>query len=470
MEGLQLLADNNGSSRGRAKKRKADCLGRVAAASGRCGEGGTTGSRETATTVGAVAGGNRGGRGSLTGWTTCPLCGRHSSKRYALGRGIATHLHAVHTPWNPGPTERKRRRRLAERRANDKWRTAAVDDEQGLETVVEEERESWLPTLKEMDEWDVKVLQIVADLEAAPTTTAQSNNNASDGVKRVRPGLDRNGRKSQDYRESLPEFIQAAADGDLGRLQTIVQKISKTDGPIGIRELLHTRDRHLSSAEHWAAGGGHLQCLELLLQLRRDQHGEQADPTVTKTKAKRTRRRDGKTCLHFAARNGHLKCVQFLVEDQKFVVDEVSGDGTTPMHMACFGGHVDVANYLIENGANVHATNEWGCGAAHWVGMTRSTSEAEVRKLCRLLHSQGACFVTRQKQGHTALHKAAQKLNRPVIEYMAQSSLDGGAGLTADQRIQVGLPDHGGHTASEIWRSVGGDEEFAKRMKDEWGW
>jgi Ankyrin repeats (3 copies) len=429
------------SSSSSMRKRKADCLGRVAAAN----------STESS------------GRGALTGWTTCPLCGRHSKKRYALGRGIASHLQAVHTPWKPGKTEKKKRRRQAERSANKKQRQGE-DGQQPLDAQDEVEREAWEPTQKEIEEWDAKVLQIVAELEAK-----LSQSNVVEDVELVRPGLDRNGRKSHAYRESLPKFLQAAADGNLELLQTMVKEVCKAKGPTGIRELIDTRDRHLSSAEHWAAGGGHLPCLELLRQLRRE-HGRQLDSTQDTTVTKRTRRRDGKTCLHYAARNGHLKCVQYLVEDQKHLVDEVSGDGTTPFHMACFGGHVNVVNYLIEKGADVLATNEWGCGATHWVGMTRCNSETEVRRLCGLLQSRGACFVTPQKQGHTALHKAAQKLNRHVIEYIAQSSDEGGAGLTAEQRIQVGRPDQGGHTASEIWMSAGGEEDFAKRMNDEWGW
>ena len=52
------------------------------------------------------------GRGSLTGWVQCPLCPLKSQKRFSGGRGIAAHLHAVHTPWKPpSQKELKRRRR-----------------------------------------------------------------------------------------------------------------------------------------------------------------------------------------------------------------------------------------------------------------------------------------------------------------------------------------------------------------------
>lgn len=47
------------------------------------------------------------GRGSLSGWTLCPLCEKYSNKKYALGRGIANHLQDIHTPWNPGKLVQK---------------------------------------------------------------------------------------------------------------------------------------------------------------------------------------------------------------------------------------------------------------------------------------------------------------------------------------------------------------------------
>lgn len=423
-----------------ATKRKADSIGRVA--------GSTT---------------EFSGRGAQSGWTTCPLCGRHSKKLYALGRGIASHLQSVHTPWNPGKAEKKKRRRLAERRANSKRRERHEDNSDAAES---EERKHWEPTQKEIDNWDACVLQIVKEIE----DKASQKGDIPSGVGFVAPGLDRNGKACNAYRESLPEFLQAAADGDLKRLQSMITAAFKPNDSSGICNLIGIRDRNLASAEHWAAGGGHLPCLALLLRLRRESNGSVDRAQDAQTGPKKMRRRDGKTCLHYAARNGHLKCVHYLIEDQHHVVDDQSGDGTTPFHMACFGGHADVATYLSDKGADLFASNAWGCGATHWAGMTRNESAEEVRRLCDLLRSKGASFVARQNQGHTVLHKAAQKLNRHVIEYIAQSSEDGGAGLTAGEMVSVGLPDHGGHTASEIWRSVGGEGGFANRMRDDWGW
>jgi hypothetical protein len=446
-----IIDDSVGTSR----KRKADSLGRVA---------------ETD----AV----QSGRGALVGWTTCPLCGRHSQKRYALGRGIASHLHAVHTPWKPSKIERKKQRRMEERRrAEKRQKSAAVYDAADQDAATSGETpavlEVWEPSQEEIDSWDERVLQILKNVEE----TKDHDNNDDDGVhqkgelgKNViieAAGFDRNGQPSKTYRKSLPEFIQAAADGDLTRLKEMVAevKVSKSkENRVAVWDLVDTRDRHLSTAEHWAAGGGHISSLKYLLDLRQN-HMSPSEKDVSEdgSNVKRTRRRDGKTCLHYSARNGHLDGVKFLVEEQGTPIDEISGDGTTPFHMACFGGHFEVAEFFIGQNANVRAVNDWGCSAAHWAGMTISKEAAQVRQLCNVLRKAGVSFSERQKQGHSCAHKAAQKLNRSVIEWMAES-------LSAEEKKQAGKPDMGGHTPSDIWRSVGGGKEFAKWMEEKLGW
>jgi hypothetical protein len=48
---------------------------------------------------------------------------------------------------------------------------------------------------------------------------------------------------------------------------------------------------------------------------------------------------------------------------------------------------------------------------------------------------------------------------------MAETAENGGAGLTMEELRQAGRPDDGGHSPSEIWRSVGGDNDFARFIK-----
>ena len=448
------------------------------------------------------------GRGSEAGWVNCPLCGRHSRKKFAMGRGIAAHLHAVHTPWNPGKVERQKRRRIRERKLrefhnktllqqeNDKpecntttssssccrqpWQQQQQQPSElpnnGHDQILYQENHTWEPTEKEAEEWNQRVLQIVKELEEQhskisndneekdpPTSTTQSTNSAPAGV-------DRNGKEIKSYRSSLPPFVQAAANGDLASLKEMVEAKEK-DTENEILELLNGRDRHLSTAEHWAAGSGHLECLKYLHKVRDQIAGKESCVEKQKEQRKKIRRRDGKTALHYAARNGHVECINYLIQVQGHAVDEKSGDGTTPFHLACFGGHIDAIKALIQkHGADPLLANDFDCNAGHWIGMTKCESVDIIRKMCRLLQQAGVSFVHRQKQGHTCLHKAAQRQNRHVIEWMAQSLVEGGAGLSSEENKAAGEPDEGGHVPSEIWRSVGGAVEFADWMQRELGW
>jgi hypothetical protein len=397
------MASNDGQH-----KRKADVLGRL----------------DSSSTL---------GRGSLSGWTNCPLCDPKRKKQYALGRGISAHLLAVHTPWK----KKERRKQSKKQRQNS-------EDEQ----QKDQQEEGWVPTAKEEDKWAQRVAELTAKLEHEYQS---------------KPGVDRGGKPSKSYRESLQPFMQAAADGKPEELQRMIGEAEEKGE---LARLLLARDRNGSTPEHWAAGGGHLECLKMLLK-KRDRLPK-VDSAITSDKEvqkKKLRRRDGKTCMHYAARNGQIECIRYLVEQRSDPVDARSGDGTTPLHMACFGASSAVVQYLVKHGADIRAVNEWSCSAAHWLAMSQSKDGEAVCSLSRVLLQAGIPFVAVQKQGHSALHKAAQKLNRHVIEWMAKTKVEGGAGLTKMERQHASKPDNGGHRPSDIWSSAGGDTAFAAWIK-----
>ncbi|MGK3745739.1 MAG: hypothetical protein ACI90V_012600 [Bacillariaceae sp.] len=486
------------------------------------------------------------GRGSLSGWTLCPLCEKYSNKKYALGRGIANHLQDIHTPWNPGKLAQKIHRRKYEtsqreremiirnsRKKKKRQRLNYDDDDANNNNVKDDEDEddpsssfepliSWEPTDEENKVWATKILQILQQIEEQKTmipsvesepesleTTMKLNKNVSSnetGGKPL-PAAERSGKPAVTYRQSLPPFLMAASKGDIVKIRELVEEAKRKDNNgkksvravqnngnakkhnnddydyLHLRALLNTSDRHKSIADHWAAGGGHLDCLRYLYELR----GTLSEVVVVisnevqqqlhqKQKSRALRRRDGKTCLHYAARNGHMDCIRYLLEEQHqhihHNVDEGSGDGTTPLHLACYGGHPKTVKYLIEKfGANVNTNNDWGCGSSHWVGMTISESDESIRKLCGYLYEQcEISFVDTQGQGHTTLHKAAHRLNRHVIQWMADSKSSGGAGLQQEDKQRAGKPDIGGHKPSDIWMHMGGDNAFAEWMKTNMGW
>jgi hypothetical protein len=388
------------------------------------------------------------------------LCGKYSNKKYALGRGIASHLDAVHTPWNPSKLAKKIQRRQGEELEREERKQKRRKNDVCSNQAAESTSEPWEPTQQEIEDWNGRILQIVKQVETNCVQQQQAENAS------IPTSRDRNGRHVESYRKSLPQFLEAASNGDMEKLRALVEEVTAkedTTNMDALTELLDTKDRHCSTAEHWAAGGGHLDCVKFILDLRKK--CAHAEDTTTDEKMKRARRRDGKTCLHYAARNGHLECVRYLVEEAKHPIDEASGEGSTPLHMACYGGQAAVAKYLIDHGADALSSNEWGCNAAHWAGMTISKSASNARELCTLLKVHCVSFVEKQQQGHTALHKAALRLNEHVIQWMADPLDVGGAGLSKGEVEAAGCRDLGGHCSSDIWRNVGGRADFAKWMQ-----
>jgi len=549
---------------------------------------------------------------------------KEMQKLYVLGRGISAHLNDVHTPWNPKKKELQRRLRvrrmvrlslsnqanaepsledeiLKKELGHDIWdRMGGEGEDRGPGRPL-----TWEPTTDERAAWSQKVLELTTlvqqQYQSFSTSTANkrikvnppidtmkhtvvtTNRNVKYNSDKELPfhnaakqhffisaGHDRNGNMvASSYRESLPPFLKAAADGNLDTLKDLCDRTTIYNGSeasgdalqddsISLNQLwalINTRDRNGATAEHWAAGGGHLRCLQYLFYLRYDrcicmhrcslssncdyhtsnettmsENGQQkkyftadgekdtssinSSPSTkqieesTSSSGKRLRRRDGKTCLHYAARNGHNHVIDYLLSPSipstsassstytRFFpptnVDVTSGDGTTPLHLACFKGHFHTVRHLVENyNADISAVNDWGCGVGHWVAMSSMSSENmsscirrsyegtidvtdggvySVLALCNYIWKMGggAMFCTRQKQGHSAVHKACHRLNRPVLEWLISMSKD--LFFTREEKILAGLPDSGGNRPSDIWCKVGGDIEVAKYLRTECNW
>ena len=473
--------------------------------------------------------GSTAGRGSIAGWTRCPVCSfsleptiadvvsvdmireltekpawkssTKSVKLFSHGRGLSAHLHAVHTPWNPGKAELKRRAAMQKRVENDRKRPKMAhgrDTDHGSYRD-DAKRGKWEPSDEEIKEWNRRVMEIVAIVESeAQKGSGQCKDEDDASINAIKgKGLqsdsckkcvddeadtkerDRTGKACHAYRESIPPFLAAAADGDLDALRKCINDV--TNGANVIRNqsvdptrrehvsyLLSLRDRNGSTAEHWAAGGGHLDCVAYLLYLRDEvMHTDDASDPAQHASKKVRRRRDGKTSLHYAARNGHNNIIDLLLARHDAPpVDARSGDGTTPLHMACYGGHPWTVKHLIEkHRADVLAVNDWDCGVAHWAAMSLGNEGIQkVIDLCEFLKDKGVDFSMRQKQGHAPLHKAAARRNIHVIEWLANPS-----SFSYEARKSMGVMDVGGNLPSDILQSVGGEKESILWMKD-LGW
>ncbi|KAK1748374.1 ankyrin repeat domain-containing protein, partial [Skeletonema marinoi] len=79
--------------------------------------------------------------------------------------------------------------------------------------------------------------------------------------------------------------------------------------------------------------------------------------------------------------------------------------GRTPLHWASRNGHLEVVKYLVSNCADVdiNATTQDGTTAFCWASWQCHLH------IMRFLRDAGMNFYTVNANGHTALHKAAQR-------------------------------------------------------------
>ncbi len=167
-------------------------------------------------------------------------------------------------------------------------------------------------------------------------------------------------------------------------------------------------DRNGSNGLLWASGGGHLDCVQYLIETCK------INPNVEKQKGRRGYA--GRTALHWSCRNGHVDVVEFLLNNTLFpmCVDVETEDGTTPFHLAVWQNQIHVCNYLINKGCDVDHINSYGCNAVLWAGQGLNTSN----EMFELLFTHSCNFHIFNENGQGILHKAAQRGKLQVCELL----------------------------------------------------
>lgn len=117
-----------------------------------------------------------------------------------------------------------------------------------------------------------------------------------------------------------------------------------------------TRDKLGRTPLHWAAHGGNLAVIQLLLN--------------SNAKSIITDKGIGARPLHLAAMNGHDAAVELLLQHRPDDLDiKTNKSEMTPLHLAARGGHVGTVRLLLNCGANIHAAAAGGMMALHFATM-----------------------------------------------------------------------------------------------------
>jgi ankyrin repeat protein len=72
------------------------------------------------------------------------------------------------------------------------------------------------------------------------------------------------------------------------------------------------------------------------------------------------------TALHWAADGGHVGAVEVLIGHRKTDIDALSKAQTSPLHKACWNGHAAVAQVLVQAGAEVDHGDQRKHTPLHW--------------------------------------------------------------------------------------------------------
>ena len=261
------------------------------------------------------------------------------------------------------------------------------------------------------------------------------------------------GRPTRRARDGLPLGLRLARDG---RLEALRAHVAETGwDPTSASAV----DANGSCALHWAAGRGRLATCAYLV----DALGE--DPA-------RAQKKDGRAAVHWAARNGRLKTLRWLSRTCGVSVNAPTRDGTTPFMWCVWGGGgsdepedgEETANatnatnddddddeknlagtlrwLVFDAKCDVHATNAFGCNASQWAAQRAVGSVA----MCAYLRDVGVDLTVTNRNGHSAVHKAAVKGNSAACEWLLGA---GGLGL---EHLRA---DGDGNTPGEMARLEG---------------
>jgi ankyrin len=153
-----------------------------------------------------------------------------------------------------------------------------------------------------------------------------------------------------------------------------------------------------------------------------------------------------------AAELGLLDQVRSALDSDPALSQAFSAADSTALHRSCYWGQTAVAKLLLERGADPNAMTRdsflqiapLGCAVATPDVPNPSDREDVILELVNLLLSHGAKVNARRRDGLTALHSAAYRGHRRVMEML----LTHGADPTI--RGYDGAGPHAGQTAADM--------------------
>ena len=231
------------------------------------------------------------------------------------------------------------------------------------------------------------------------------------------------------------------------------------------------------TALHWAAGCNQVHVLRFLLE-----GPGTCNPDTSTTAAKpifespdipitACRKSYGRTPLHYSCRNGCLEATKYLIEAAHANPHCRAKHDVSIFQLAVWQYRLDICRYLhrecdVDPARDV---NEFQCGAVHWLGIAPMGQAnycgsayhdgRDLLPMAKWLASlEGIDFYQKQKQGHSALHKASWGGHLALVKYLHEEH-----GMMDD------APDHAGNYAASLadMANTPRHDEIAKYLRRE---
>lgn len=231
-----------------------------------------------------------------------------------------------------------------------------------------------------------------------------------------------------DY-DGVTPLMAIAAQGNVTGVNAVINALRNDMSDSDLKDHINRFSFSGGSAVMFAAAGGHSEATKVLIDLGADVNAiAQATPEYLDKLATMIEEGtiddsdphvDGVTAVHVAAQGGHLDCVNILIEAGADVTVRDDED-RTPLLLAVKGNYADVAIALVKAGADPNTPYVDDDGVSH--NLLFDSLVVENSEFAALLIESGADIYTEDEHKVTTLLQASHRGMTPIVKALIEKN------------------------------------------------